>query len=114
MVCVSIGSLMICVGGMSVTVPREVTLPRPASTWPRGPLGSGAAELEHGAADHRRAGQHVLLGHLLHEAVGRDDGDVAGLHVGLVDDAAHAAVVVDVAVGVDHRRHRPACRGAAQ
>ena len=28
---------MICVGGISVTVPREVTLPRPASTWPRGP-----------------------------------------------------------------------------
>ncbi len=33
---------MICVGGISVTVPREMTLPRPASTWPRGPLGSSA------------------------------------------------------------------------
>ncbi len=29
-------------GGMSVTVPREVTLPSPASTWPRGPRGSVA------------------------------------------------------------------------
>ena len=63
------------------------------------------AELEHGAADHRRAGQHVLLRHLLHEAVGGDDGDVAGLHLGLVDDAAHAAEMVDVGVAVDHRRH---------
>ena len=65
-----------------------------------------AAELEHGAADHRRAGQHVLLGHLLHELVGRDDRDVAGLHVRLVDDAAHAAEMVDMGVAVDHRRHR--------
>ena len=46
--------------------------------------------------------------------VGRDDRDVAGLDVGLVDHAAHAAEVVDVAVGVDHRRHRLAGRGAAQ
>ena len=53
--------LMICVGGISVTVPREMTLPRPASTWPRGPFGQQGAELEHGAADHRRAGQDVLL-----------------------------------------------------
>ena len=30
------------VGGIRVTVPREVTLPRPASTWPRGPLGKVA------------------------------------------------------------------------
>ncbi len=27
------------VGGIKVTVLREVTLPSPASTWPRGPLG---------------------------------------------------------------------------
>ena len=42
MVCSSMASLMTCVGGISVTVPREVTLPRPASTWPRGPFGSRA------------------------------------------------------------------------
>ena len=41
MVCSSTASWITCVGGISVTVPREVTLPRPASTWPRGPLGSG-------------------------------------------------------------------------
>ena len=38
--CVSIGSLTMRVGGMRVTVPREVALPRPVSTWPRGPLGN--------------------------------------------------------------------------
>ena len=35
----SIGSATTRVGGIRVTVPREVTLPSPASTWPRGPLG---------------------------------------------------------------------------
>ena len=33
-------------------------------------------------------------------------GDLARLDVGLVDHAAHAAVMVDVAVGVDHGHHR--------
>ena len=33
------GAAMMRVGGRRVTVPREVTLPRPASTWPLGPLG---------------------------------------------------------------------------
>ena len=36
---VSNGSCTMRVGGMSVTVPREVALPSPASTWPRGPRG---------------------------------------------------------------------------
>ena len=40
--CVSMGAVIKRVGGMRVTVPREVTLPSPASTWPRGPLGSVA------------------------------------------------------------------------
>ncbi len=40
--CASIGASTMRVGGMSVTVPRDVTLPRPASTWPRGPLGKVA------------------------------------------------------------------------
>ena len=38
--------------------------------------------------------------------VGGVDLDLARGHVGLVDDAAHAAIVIDVAVGVDHRLHR--------
>ena len=37
---VSSGCAITRVGGMSVTVPRETTLPSPASTWPRGPFGS--------------------------------------------------------------------------
>ena len=39
---VSKGSPIVTVGGIKLTVPREVPLPRPASTWPRGPLGSVA------------------------------------------------------------------------
>jgi hypothetical protein len=37
--CVSKGCAIVTVGGINVTVPRDVTLPSPASTWPRGPLG---------------------------------------------------------------------------
>ena len=66
--CVSIGCLMICVGGISVTVPPRDDLAEPGIDLAARTLGQHGAELEHGAADHRRAGQHVLLGHLLHEA----------------------------------------------
>ena len=63
------------------------------------------AELELGAARHRRSRQHVLAGDRLHEAGRRYHLDLARLHVGFVDHAPDAAVVVDVAVGVDHRDH---------
>jgi len=69
--------------------------------------GQGGAELELRAPYHRGAGQHVLRHHLLHEPVGRPDVHAAVRHVGLVHHAAHAAVVVHVAVRVDHRAHRP-------
>ena len=38
--CRSTGCSITTVGAISVTVPVEVVLPRPASTWPRTPLGS--------------------------------------------------------------------------
>ena len=41
---------------------------------------------------------------MLHEVAGRDDGDLPGPHVRLVDDAAHAAPVVGMRVGIDHGR----------
>ena len=37
----------------------------------------------------------------------REDLHLAGLDVGLVDDAAHAAVVIDVRMAVDHGDDRP-------
>ena len=58
-------------------------------------------------------GQHVLGHRGLEEADRRDDLDLAGAHVGLVDDPARAAVVVDVAVGVARAR-RPACAAGAR
>ncbi len=64
------------------------------------------AELELGAAAHRQAGQHVLAGNRFHEARGRDDGDLARFDIGFVEDAAHAAIVVDMAVRVDDGHHR--------
>ena len=39
-VCVSIGALIVRVGGMSEIVPRDSVFAMPMSTWPRGPLGS--------------------------------------------------------------------------
>ncbi len=38
-------ALISSVGGMRLTVPSEVVLPRPASTWPRGPAGSSGANM---------------------------------------------------------------------
>ncbi len=48
----------------------------------------------------------------MQEALGRDHGDPAG-EVRVVDDAARAAEVVDVAVGVDQRRDGPLAAMAA-
>ena len=69
-------------------------------------LGQQRAELEQRAPAHGIAGQQVLADHLVHEAGRRDHLHPACLHVGLVDDAAHAAEVVDMAVAVDHGHHR--------
>ena len=66
----------------------------------------GPAELEHRPAAHCNAGQDRLGERLFREAEGRDDLH-APLHVLLADHAAHAAIVVPVAVGVDDRRDGP-------
>ena len=96
---------MICVGAIRPGVPRAMPLPsrhRPgragrAAAWSRTGTARGAPSACRPARSRR---------HRLHEAVGRDHRDLARLHVGLVDHAAHAAVMVDVAVRVDHRHHR--------
>jgi hypothetical protein len=67
------------------------------------------AERVGGPACHRVAGDDVLADGVLVEARSRargDDRHLARADVGLVDDALHAAVVVDVGVGVDHRGDR--------
>ncbi len=69
--------------------------------------GQGGAELELAAANHRGPGQDRLRHHLLHEARGRHHRHLAGGDARFVQHAAHAAVVIGVAVAVDHRGHRP-------
>ena len=54
-----------------------------------------------GAARHRRAGEDVLADRMLEEAGRGEDRDPAGVDVLLGDDAAGAAEMVDVAVGVE-------------
>ena len=66
----------------------------------------GAVHVDRAAA-HRVAGDHVLADRVFGEVLRREDLHLAGLDVGLVHDAAHAAVVVDVRMAVDHRDHRP-------
>ena len=70
-------------------------------------LGQGGPELELPAADHGGAGQHRLRHHLFHEPRRSHHRDQARGHLRLVQHPAHAAVVVGVAVAVDHRGHRP-------
>ena len=65
------------------------------------------AELKHRPPQHGRAGQDVLLGHLLHEAVRGQDGDVSGGDGGVVDDPAYAAEMINVRVAIDDGGHRP-------
>ncbi len=55
---------------------------------------------------HRRPGQYVLADGMFEETLRGNDLDLAGLYVGLVDHPAHAAEMIDVWVGVDHRHHR--------
>jgi hypothetical protein len=69
------------------------------------PLGIGGQQVAvHVArpAAHRVARHDVLGDRRLEEALRRIDLDVARSHVGLVDHAPDTAVMVDVAVGVDH------------
>ena len=40
----------------------------------------------------------------LHEVDGRDDRNLAGPHIGFVDNTAHAAPVIAVGVRIDHGR----------
>ena len=70
------------------------------------PTGQGGAVHVLGAAFHGRSGQHVFADGMFEEPLGRDDLDFASLDVRLVDHPAHAAEMVDVRVGVDHRGHR--------
>ncbi len=56
------------------------------------------------AAVHDVAGQHVLADRGLQETLRGDDGKT-GVDVCLRQHPAHAAIVVDMTVGVDHRRH---------
>ncbi|MNE50713.1 hypothetical protein D3C80_1453050 [compost metagenome] len=59
-----------------------------------------------GPAAHHVA-RHDVLGHGgFHEAGGRVNLHLAGLDVRFVHHPAHTAVVIDVAMGVDHRDHR--------
>ncbi|MNQ71359.1 hypothetical protein D3C85_860230 [compost metagenome] len=64
------------------------------------------AEHIDGAAGHGVAGDYVLADGVLAETFWRNDAHLAGLDVGLVDNAAHAAEVVDMRVAIDHRDHR--------
>ena len=63
-------------------------------------------ELVGGPATHGGSGDHVLGDRLVQESLRGHDRNLAGLHPGPVDHAQHAAVVVDVGVGVDHGRDR--------
>ncbi len=65
------------------------------------------AELVERPAVHRHAGEQVLGDGLAQEVLGGDDLATAGVDVVLAGDAEHAAEVVEVAVGVDHRGDRP-------
>ena len=60
----------------------------------------------HRATAHGIAGDDIFAYGVLGEAFGRDDFHFAALDVGLVHNAAHAAVMVDMAVAVDHRVDR--------
>ncbi|MCY1294433.1 hypothetical protein D9M69_322550 [compost metagenome] len=67
----------------------------------------GAAHIDRAAA-HGIAGDDVLADRFLHEPLRRNDAYLAGLDVGLVDNAADAAVVVDVGMADDYRDDRAA------
>ena len=70
-------------------------------------FGQQGPELIGRPTGHGRTGDDVLADRMVHKAGRRDDVDPPGVNIGLGDDAAHAAKVIGVAVGVDHRHHRP-------
>ena len=83
--------------------PRGFALPRPLSTWPDSPRGSKSAILIANAPVHGVAGEDVFTDRSVHKSFRRQHRDLASGHVFLSDDALDAGVVIDVAVGVDHR-----------
>ena len=106
MVCVSPVSRMSTVGTIRATSPVDADLAQPAADLPlRAAVQRGAVHVG-GPARHRGAGVDVLLHGVFGEVLRRDDGDLAGVDVGLRRHAEHATEVVDVAVGVDDRDHR--------
>jgi hypothetical protein len=92
---------------MSVTVPRDVTLPSPASTWPRGPLGRVAPNWN---CARRTIGVPAITASETTSAMKRS-GASTGTRPARTSASSTtprtAAVVVGVAVGVDDRDDRP-------
>lgn len=84
-------------------LPGRGVLAQAAADLPVGaPRQRGAVHVA-GAAQHRGAGVDVLGHHMVDEALRGDDGDPAGVDIGLRGDAQHAPEMIDVAVGVDDR-----------
>ena len=96
------------VGAISPMVPAEIALAQALADVAVGADGQQQAVLVEQPPVHGVAGVDVLGDRVLHEVARGDDLDLAGAHVRLVDDAAHAAPVVAVGVRVDHRRDRQA------
>ena len=67
---------------------------------------AGAKHID-SAAQHGGAGDDIFRHGVFKEAFGRDDLHLAGRHIGRVHHAQHAAEMIDMAVGVDDRDHRP-------
>ena len=59
-----------------------------------------------GATAHHVTGHNIFSNGGFHKTGRRVDFDFAGFDIGFIDHAAHAAVMVNVAVGVDHRNDR--------
>ena len=81
-------------------------LPRPVSTWPRGPGGSSAPNWYCARRLIAVPAMMFSRDRVLHEAVRREHLHLAGRDVGLADHALDAAKVVGVAVRIDHRADR--------
>ena len=107
MVCVSPVVRMSTVGTMSAISPLRRRLAQSAADLSLRAALQQAAVHVGGAARHGRPGVDVLLHGVLGETFGRQHRHLAGVHVGLRGDAQHAAEMVHVAVGVDHRDDGP-------
>ena len=59
-----------------------------------------------GAAAHRVTGDHVLADRVLGEMLRRKNLHLAGFNIGLIDDAAHPAIMIDVRMAVDNGQDR--------